>query len=109
MNDVCRICEKKTETVGHILSICPGYLWGLIKQRHDRVLCLLTKAVMNSMAWPVPSDMAADGIAVTGVWGTEEERILIDQAIPTGRRVRACKPDLVVRSKELPFSMLPVR
>ncbi len=97
--DKCRICETKMETVGHILSNCPGHGWGLIKQRHNRVLCLLVKAVMDSMAWPMSKSMAVHGIATAGVWGTEEERVLIDQAIPTSRKITECRPDLVIRSK----------
>ncbi len=72
-----------------------------MKQRHDWVICLLARAVMGSMAWPVPKGMAVDGVVTAGVWGTEEERVLIDQAILTFRKIPECKPDLVVRSKRM--------
>ncbi len=45
---------------------------------------MLVKAVMDSM---VTKSMALHGIATAGMWGTEEERVLIDQAIPTSRKI----------------------
>lgn len=35
-----------------------------------------------------------------GVMGTEDKKLLVDQAIPTKRKIEARRPDLVVRLKE---------
>ena len=97
----CRVCGAGTETVFHILSACKGHLFGLIKERHDRILYLLVKAVMKSLQITVPWKMTGPGgVAVPGVWGTAAKRILVDQLIPTKREMRERKPDLVVRLRD---------
>lgn len=94
----CRVCEKGKETLGHILTACPGHQWTLIKERHDRVLYLLTKAVLESLKIAVPKSMkSGGGRARVGVIGPESKRVQIDQLIPTIRKIENTRPDMVVR------------
>ncbi len=43
-NPTCRECGTATETTGHILSACPGYMWNLYKSRNDVKLNILVGA-----------------------------------------------------------------
>ena len=45
----CRVCHSGPETLGHILSSCGVYSFNSYKDRHDRVLFLLVKAVMRHL------------------------------------------------------------
>ena len=47
-NPICKECGSSIETVGHIRSACPGYLWNLYKISHDAVLNLLFPELGNS-------------------------------------------------------------
>ena len=40
-NPTCRECRSANETIGHILSACPIYLWNLYRCRHDTILNIL--------------------------------------------------------------------
>lgn len=44
----CRACSRREETLGHILSGCESHTWGLYKERNDRVLFQLVKAITNN-------------------------------------------------------------
>ena len=52
--ETCRACGAAPETIGHVLSKCPFHEWGLMKERHDRVLYLLVRAVLGAGSLPVP-------------------------------------------------------
>ena len=94
----CRVCGKEPETIGHIMSACQGYLWTLFKERHDRVLYLLVKTVMESLNLNIPDSMrASGGVAKPAVYGTEERRVLVDQNCPTMEQMEHTRPDLVLR------------
>ncbi len=97
----CRVCGTDVETIEHILGFCDGYLWGLYKERHDRILYLLVKAVMKSLGLTIPRAMSASGgVAAAGVWGPKGKQILVDQLIPTKRLIKERKPDLIVKLAE---------
>ena len=90
--------EGGEETLGHILSACPAHQWNLYKERHDRVLLQLAKAVLSHLGLPIPNDLTGKGgVAKPGVAWTGETRVLIDQEIPTDRSIKHRRPDLVVR------------
>ncbi len=106
----CRVCGTDVETIEHILGFCDGYLWGLYKERHDRILFLLVKAVMKSLGLTVPKAMSASGgVAAAGVWGPKGKQILVDQLIPTKRLIKERKPDLIVKlAKEKRVAIMEV-
>ena len=90
----CRLCGSQ-ETVGHILSSCKTYQWMLYKERHDRVLYQLVKAVTKSLGLMLPERFqGVGGVVKSGVMGTAAKRILIDQAIPTDKILEHKRPDL---------------
>ena len=93
----CRMCGKGTETLGHILSSCEIHNFGAYKDRHDRVLFLLVKAVMQYLNLKPPKELTKPGgIVKPGVYGTKHREIRVDQVIPTMESIRARRPDLVV-------------
>ena len=93
----CRLCGSQ-ETLGHILSCCKIYQWTLYKERHDRVLYQLVKAVTKSLGLMLPNrPRGAGGVVKSGVMGTAAKRILIDQATPTDKVLEHRRPDLTVR------------
>ena len=97
----CRACGKGQETLGHILSACPVHMWTLYKERHDRVLFLLVKAICGSLGICIPATWSRQGgVATPAVLGTKSKKVLVDQVIPTDRPVTECRPDLYVRLAE---------
>lgn len=93
----CRRCEAQ-ETVGHIASSCQQYNWSLYKTRHDRVLYQLAKAIAGSLGLKIPSALRGPGgVLKPGVLGVGGKKMLIDQVVPTARRVEHSRPDMVVR------------
>ena len=99
----CRACEQAPESLGHILSACPVQLFHLIKQRHDRVLYLLVRAVHGALGLGLPKDLLAPGgVARPGVYGTDQLVVTVDTTHPTDGKVPACRPDLVVRMMDHP-------
>ncbi len=70
-DDKCRVCETRTERLVHILSSCPGYLWGLIKQGHNKVVYLLAGSITWSLGLTVPKALRGqEGATTPGTWGT---------------------------------------
>ena len=43
------VSEGAAETIGHIISACPAYGFTLFKDRHDRVLYQVVKAVAKAL------------------------------------------------------------
>ncbi len=96
----CRRCGAP-ETIYHILSSCPVYAFTLIKDRHDRVLYQLVKAIAKSLKIPVPAYMRlVGGKAKAGALGGGGREILVDQLIPTRETIRERRPDLVVTDQK---------
>ncbi len=50
----CRLCRKERETIGHILSYCPEHVWGLIKDRHDKMVYQLTREIVRTLGLQIP-------------------------------------------------------
>ncbi len=71
---------------------------GTVKERHDRVVFLLAKAIFESLGLTLPRAMQEKGIVIAGVWGSEAKKVYIDQLIPTNRVTSDRKPDVLVRS-----------
>ncbi len=57
----CRECGSAIESVGHILSACPGYFWSLYKNRHDGALDTLVGAVAKKLGIRMPRKVTALG------------------------------------------------
>ena len=64
----------------------------IYKERHDRVLYQLVRAVSDNLGLKVPKQLRAPG-----VMGTSAKRLIIDQSLLTDREISDRRPDLVVR------------
>ena len=72
-----------------------------MKDRHDRVLYLLVRAVLKSLKLKLPAGLRREGgVAREGVYGSAKKVVLVDQVIPTREAVAATRPDLVVKMVE---------
>ena len=86
------------ETLGHILSKCPYHMWWLTKGRHDRVLYVLARTVLQAAGGPLPpAYRALGGVAKPGVFDLGNTIVKVDQMNPTDRVVKESRPDLLVR------------
>ena len=93
-NPQCRLCEE--ETVAHILSTCQANR-ALYRQRHNKALFILLKAVLVELGILIPKYLKARGGSVqSGVEETKSVKVLVDQVICTERRMFERRPDLVV-------------
>ena len=93
----CRACEGGDETLGDFLTSYPAHQWSLCKERHDRVLFLLIKAVLNHLGINMPGSLKeSEGVVKPGLMGTKEVRLLVDQELATDRPIRHRRPDLAV-------------
>ena len=54
ISPLCRICSKSPETIGHLLSVCDPRKWKNYKERHDRVLFRLVRAVSKQFELALP-------------------------------------------------------
>ena len=100
-DQTCRVCREHPETLGHILSRCPGHAWTLHKERHDRVLFVLVRAITEKLGLTLPKTIrTAGGLVKPGVVGNKRVKMLVDQRVPTGRHVTENRPDLIVRLRE---------
>ena len=45
-NVTCRRCNKKSETVGHVLGACPAIPFSLLKARHDAVVLMIANEII---------------------------------------------------------------
>ena len=86
----CRMCNERDETLGHILSSCLSYKWSLYKERHDRLLFILAKAVMGALGITLPKGLqSAGGVAGQGVVQKGTTHVLLDQLIPSDQVLTA--------------------
>ena len=94
---LCRMCDKKSETISHIVSECEKLAQKEYKRRHDNVarivhwkLCGKYK-LKRSEKW---YEHAPEGVVEN-----EEVKILWDVMIQCDREIKARKPDIVVVNK----------
>ena len=73
-------------------------MWGLTKDRHDRVLYVLARTVLQAAGGPLPpAYRALGGVAKPGVFDFGTTIMKVDQVNPTDREVTESRPDLLVR------------
>ena len=97
----CGACGRGPESIGHVLAACEAQLFHLIKWRHDRVLYLLVRALLQGLGLSLPREFhAIGGVAQPGVYGTETQVVKVDLRSPTIDTVKACRPDVIVRLEE---------
>ena len=96
-SSLCRMCDKKSETISHIVSVCEKLSQKEDKRRHNNVarifqwkLCGKYK-LKRSEKWYEHAQEA--------VVENEEEKILQDVMIQCDRKIKATKPDTVAVNK----------
>ena len=73
-------------------------MWGLTKNRHDRVLYVLARTVLQAAGGPLPpAYRALGGVAKPGVFDFGTTIMKVDQVNPTDREMTESRPDLLVR------------
>ena len=83
-NPVCRECGSAIETIGYILSACPGYLWNLYKCRHDAILNILVEAVAERLGVRIPRNRwVKDCTIKSASYEGNGAVIMVDQCLPT--------------------------
>ena len=91
---LCRMCDKKSETISHIVSECEKLAQKEYKRRHDNVARIVhwklcgKYNLKRSEKWyeHAPEDVVEN----------EEVKILWDVMIQCDREIKARKPDIVV-------------
>ena len=97
----CRACGGPKESLGHILSSCTSHYFSLYKSRHDRVLYVLVRQILEALELPLPPQlMNPGGWAQGGVHGTTSKMVKVDVTNPTHEDIRENRPDLVIRLRE---------
>ena len=97
----CRRCGTAKETLGHLLSACPPLKWTAYKERHDRVVYQVIRALCRKFQFKIPPElqMRTTGWKGVGVIDMEKLKISVDLSIPTDARISECRPDIVVENK----------
>ena len=78
IDTTCRACGVwPTETLGHILAKCRIYEYGLIKERHDRVLYQLVRGIATCLKLKQAKSLRAPGgIVMERVMGTRQKWLI---------------------------------
>lgn len=97
----CRLCNKASETLGHLLSSCGKMAWTLYKARHDRVLYQVVLALAKKHCLSLPNNMlwTVNGWHGVGVVENTEWKLSIDISNPTIQAMTERRPDLLVFDK----------
>ena len=97
---LCRVCSKSPETIGH-LSACEPRKWTNYKERHDRVLFQLVRAVSKQFELALPAGLqwGLEGWEGVAVMENSRAKVSVDVSIPTDRELTECRPNLVVYDK----------
>ena len=95
-SSLCRMCDKKSGTISHIVSECEKLARKENNKRHDNVVRIVNwklrgKCNLTSEKWYEH--------APEGVLENEEVKILWDVMIHCNREIKARKPDIVVVNK----------
>ena len=101
VSPTCRVCGEEDETIGYIVSSCKPHMWSLYKERHDRVIYQLLKALAKKLEVAVPDSIKWGVEGRHGVAALEGAgaKIAVDLAVPTDRQLSDRRPDLILYLK----------
>ena len=94
---LCRMCDKKSETISHIVSECEKLAQKEYKRRHDNVAKIVHWRLCGK--YNLKRSEKWYERAPEGVVENEEVKILWDVMIQCDREIKARKPDIVVVNK----------
>ncbi len=98
---ICPKCRIGVETVGHILSGCSVYNWSVYKDRHDKVLYQIVRAVatQNNLAMPETLHWGQGQWTGQGTVGSAESLLIqVDTLLNTSTSMMTRRRDLVIRN-----------
>ena len=93
----CRMRDKKSETISHIVSECKKLAQKESKRRHDNVARIVHEKLCGK--YNLKRSEKWYEHAPEGVVENEEVKILWDVMIQCDREIKARKPDIVVVNK----------
>ena len=91
------MCDKKSETISHIVSECEKLAQKEYKRRHDNVARIVRWKLCGK--YNLKRSEKWYEHAPEGVVENEEVKILWDVMIQCDREIKARKPDIVVMNK----------
>ena len=94
---LCRMCDKKSETISHIVSECEQLAQKEYKRRHNNVARIVHWKLCGK--YNLKRSEKWYEHAPEGVVENEEVKILWDVMIQCDREIKARKPDIVVVNK----------
>ena len=94
---LCRMCDKKSETISHIVSECEKLAQKEYKRRHDNVAKIVHWRLCGK--YNLKRSEKWYERAPEGVVENEEVKILWDVMIQCDREIKAKKTDIVVVNK----------
>ena len=103
ISPLCRVCSKMPETIGHLLSACDPLKWTCYKERHDRVLYQLVRAVSNHFELTLPKSLqwGLEGWSGVAVMENSKVKVTVDVSVPTDRELTERRPDLIVYDRSV--------
>ena len=98
ISPMCRKCNKKVETINHIISECPALAQREYKGRHDTVAKALHWKICKE--YDLPSTEKWYNHIPDKVLENEKIKILWDYDVRTDHVIQARRPDLILVQKE---------
>ena len=95
---LCRMCQKKEETITHLLSECSKMAQSEYKERHDRIAAAVHLGLAKKYGLPHAEkwyDHKAEAASEN-----EDVKLLWDFSIQTDKVIHARRPDIVIVKKK---------
>ena len=103
---LCRMCDKKSETISHIVSECEKLAQKEYKRRHDNVARIVHWKLCGK--YNLKRSEKWYEHALQGAAENEEVRIQWDVMIQCDTKIKARKPDIVLMNKNEFIKVIPV-
>ena len=94
---LCRMCDKKSDTISHIVSECEKLIQKEYKRRHDNVARTVHWKLCGKCSLKRSEEWYKH--APEGAAENEEVKILLDVIIQFDREIKAKKPGIVAMKK----------
>jgi hypothetical protein len=98
VNDNCRTCKKKSETIQHIISGCEKLAENKYTERHNNVVKTLHMALVIKYGMGKTIEPYYE-YQPESIKENEEVKMYLDRTIITDKTVKANRPDITVYEK----------